>query len=330
MSSGSDGPHDPDLSVVVVAPNRYENIRKTIRHLRGQTVRERLEIIMVMPSADGLGVDADAFEDFLRVRVVEAGTIGSIAGAVATGIRQASAPVVALVEDHAYPDAGWAEALIGAHRQPWAAVGPAIGNANPGSMISWASLFFSYGRWVEPAASGTVDDLPGHNSSYKRTVLLDYGLELEAMLTREGSLHRDLQAKGYRLCLERAAKIYHLNVSLPSSYVLLRFHAARMYASTRVRSEAWSPLRRLVYIGGGPIIPLVYLCRMLREIRRSGHWAQLLPRILPVLILGSVVSAAGEMVGYAFGSGDARQQLSHFDFHRLRHVTAQDRQAEDA
>lgn len=322
-------PQGPELSVVVVAPDRYDTIRKTLRHLRAQTVSTQLEIIMIMPSAEGLDLDA-ASRDFFQVRVVDVGKIGSSARAAATGIRQASAPVVALLEDHCYPDPGWAEALIEAHRQPWAAVGPAMANANPGSMISWADLFFDYGRWVEPAAPGPVDDLPGRNSSYKRAILLDYGSELEVMLEREGGLHRDLQAKGHRLYLEPAAKAYHMNVSLPSSYIRQRFHAGRMYAATRAQHKRWSPVRRLLYIGGTPVIPFVYLRRILREIRRSGYWGRLLPQILPALIVGLVVSAAGALVGYAFGIGDAEQHLSHFESYRLRHVTVHDRQAASA
>ena len=40
----------PEMSVVVVTPDRYETIRKTIRHLKAQTVREKLEIVFVAPS----------------------------------------------------------------------------------------------------------------------------------------------------------------------------------------------------------------------------------------------------------------------------------------
>jgi hypothetical protein len=38
--------------------------------------------------------------------------------------------VVAFAEDHCYPDQHRAEALIAAHRGPWAADGPAMRNAN--------------------------------------------------------------------------------------------------------------------------------------------------------------------------------------------------------
>ena len=48
-----------------------------------------------------------------------------------------------------------------------------------------------------------VDYLPGHNSSYKRDVLLGYGDRLESMMESETVLHWDLRAKGHRLYLSR-------------------------------------------------------------------------------------------------------------------------------
>src|SRR5512139_3991961 len=167
------------MSVVLVTPRRYDAIRKTMEHLAAQTVLDQLEIVIVAPSAATLDLDAADLTAFGRIRVVEVGEITSTGRAVAAGVREASAPVVTYAEEHAYPAADWAEALIKAHRQPWAAVGVAIANANPGNMISWASLFTDFGPWVEPAEAGEISQLPWHHTSYKRAVLLEYGPKLE-------------------------------------------------------------------------------------------------------------------------------------------------------
>jgi len=47
-------------------------------------------------------------------------------------------------------------------------------------------------------------------------------------------------------------------------------------------------------------------------------------------MLGLVVSTLGELLGYASGAGDAKQKLqklSTFEFHRIRHLANQARQA---
>jgi hypothetical protein len=221
--------------------------------------------------------------------------------------------VVAFLEDHSYPAPGWAEALLEAHRRPWAAVGPVIVNANPDSAVSWADMFLRGGR-VEPTEAMVSSDLPGRNSSYKRTLLLKYGPELEAMLELETLLHWDLRAQGYQLYVEPAAKTYRQNFTKLSPFLQGQFYVGRLFAASRARR--WLPLRRLLYAVGAPLIPLVRFWRLLPELYSSGRWHHLLPRILPTLIIGLIVSAAGEMMGYAFGAGCASQRLCLLEFHR--------------
>lgn len=313
-----------EMSVVIVTPDCYETIRKTIGHIRTQNVADRLEMVIAAPSAAALALDEAELRDFVQVRVVELGAIRSIAWANAAGVRHARAPVVVLAEDHCYPEPGWAKALIDAHRQPWAAVGPVVRNANPDSSISWVDLLLGYAPWLDPAPRGVIDHLPGHNSSYKQAILLDYGPDLEAMLEAESVLHWDLRAKGHQLYLEPAAKVSHLNFGRLCSWIPAQFHSGRVFAAGRGRS--WSPLRRLLYAGGAPFIPLVRFWRILRRARQAGPRSLPL-KVLPALILGLVVSALGELLGYASGAGDAKLKLSTFEFHRVRHLANQPRQA---
>src|SRR5438132_812096 len=126
----------PAMSVVLVTPNRFQSLRKTIQHLQAQTVHDRLEIIIVAPSLKKLDLDPSELDGFFRYDVAEAEVSESIAAAKAVGIRKATAPVVVFGEDHNYPERSWAEALIDAHRQPWAGVGPGLWrNTRPGGKV---------------------------------------------------------------------------------------------------------------------------------------------------------------------------------------------------
>ncbi len=230
------------------------------------------------------------------------------------------APVVAYVEEHVYPEQGWAEALIKAHRKPWAAVVAVISNADPGSMISWASLFTDFGPWVEQPIAIKAPGLAPHQTSYKRSVLLEYGTELGAMLEVETILHWNLISKGYRLYLEPAAKVKHLNPSLLSSYLGAEFHGGRLFGAARARYGRWSLWRRLLYFGGIPLIPIIPLRRILNEIRRTTLKSSLLPSILPSLIMGLISHSLGEITGYAFGVGNAPQRRLTIELERSRHI----------
>ena len=310
---------EPALSVILATPDCYETIRKTIKHLRRQTVRHLLEIIIVAPSASLLHPDESDLEGFFRVRIVEAGLMTSIGSANAKGIRQATSPIVALAEDHAFPAPGWAEALIAAHRGPWAAVGPTIRNPNnPRNVIAWADVLIGFGEYLAPRESGVVERLPGNNSSYKRALLLNYGPQLETMMETETLLQKDLQQKGHQLYLESGAQVSHLNFERIFSFIAIKYLSGRVFGAAR--AQGWSLLYRLLYACATPLIPLV------RYRRYKSHWDSLrkhqkLPwGTIPMAWCGLLISATGEMIGCCFGAGQAVVKREKLEFHRLPHV----------
>ena len=290
----------PNLSVVIATPDHYRTIRKTIGFLRRQTVCRQLELVIVAPDEATLGVVTEELAEFGSWRVVEIGPGVTIGRANAAGIRAASAPVVALAEDHSFPDPDWAAALIAAHRQPHVAVGPVARNANPDSVVSQADFCMGYGRWAEPQSAGVQDFLPGHNSSYKRDLLLAYGDRLEAMMEAETVLHWDLRAQGHTLWLEPAARTAHVNFRRWDAWLGAQFHAGRVFAAVRARNWPW--WRRVVFVGGSPLIPLVWLWRL---------W-----QISPALVIGLAVDGLGQLAGYAMGVGGSARKMARYEFHR--------------
>lgn len=313
----------PDLSVILVTPDCYETIRKTIRSLREQTVRERLEIVIVAPAERTLGLVEKELEGIHSVRVIEFGEIKTLAAPRVVGIRAASSPLVVLGEDHAFPEPNWAEALIEAHRHPWAAVGPAFLNGNPG-LMSWMSLIMDYGRWLEPVASGVTDDVPGHGSSWKRALLLEYGPALERMMQAPTILHWDLHAKGHQLYLEGKAKVRHVNITRLTSFILDHFYGAQMFAAARAQNWPW--FQRLFYVAGMPLLMLRTFRDWLGHIRRTGLEPELLPRAWPLLLLSLAVWSLGEMIGYGWGMGKAEQRTFDYDVRREAHLGRRDRE----
>src|SRR6267142_6397126 len=110
-SVSMDRPTAPAMSVVLITPDNYGAIRKTIGHLRAQTVKNWLELVIVAPQSDNLNLNKSDLQDFCQFRVVEVGRITATGKALAEGFRRASAPIVTYAEEHSYPEPGWAEAL---------------------------------------------------------------------------------------------------------------------------------------------------------------------------------------------------------------------------
>jgi hypothetical protein len=313
----------PSMSVVVITPDRYETISKTIRHLRAQKVCGRLEIILAAPSVTELDLDDSAMEGFFSYKIVEVGKMNSTARARAAGVRASSAPIVAFAEDHAYPAPGWAEALITRHRQDWTAVAPVITNANPRSITSWANLLIEYAEWLDPAEGGEREHLPGHNGSYKREILLEYAERLEAMLDAESVLHWDLRSRGHRLYLEPKARTFHQNFTTKLPSLKLRFNGGRLFASSRARD--WPTSRKAMFAFASPLIPVVRCLRITRELFRPGRPLYLLPKLMPALMIGLLFDGAGEMAGYASGPGESMAKLSDMEFHRERYMVEREK-----
>ena len=313
----------PEVSVLLPTDS-FETVEKILSCLRAQPRADRLEIVLVAPSSSGLE-DGDArVHGFASVRVVEAADIAELPRARARALRAASAPLVLFSETHAYPNPEYLDRLVEAHAGPWPVVGPSIGNANPGRLMSWASLLMDYGQWVYQDERGVTSDVPGHNSLYKRSALLELG-DLDELMRADTIMHAEFRARGQELFLEPAARVDHLNVSRLRWALIERFESGRTFAGMRTRGWAWP--RRVAYALGSPLIPVVRFRRIRLHLRRCRD-APSMVRLAPVLGLALAVSAFGEFVGYLLGRGKTHN-IYDMELHKVRYVGRRERAVED-
>lgn len=280
---------------IVLATDTYETIRPVLAALRRQASAREIEPIVVLLGGDATAVRLEDLSAFPRAKVVP--SVNHLAEARAAGVRAASAPIVFIGETHTYPEPGWAEALLAAFNGPWAAVVPAIGNANPARAASSAAYLFDYGMWGPNRRSGEIGDPLIYNTAYRREVLLSLGDGLPAALDpSEESLWPLLTARGHRAAFASDARILHLNIGTFRTLIREKFCVGVVLGTHR--SARWSPLRRLLYFIASPLIPIVLFGRVLRGAR---HWpSDTLPRstILGVMI-AAVAKTAGEIIAYA-------------------------------
>ena len=156
----------PELSVVL-ATDTYATIRPVVDRFRRQTIRDRIELILIAPSADKVSGVMAHRDEFAAIQIVE-DPVADLAPARAAGIRAASAPYVFVGETHSYPHPEFAEALVRRLSESWTAVAPAFGNANPNGPRSWAGFLSDYGRWVDGTEAGEVTEFPIYNVGVRR------------------------------------------------------------------------------------------------------------------------------------------------------------------
>jgi hypothetical protein len=304
------------MSVVVVT-DHYRTIRRLIKCLREQTVRDRLEIVIVAPAGVDLDLDPEALDGFAGVRVVEIARINPMSSGRAAGVRAATAPIVFIGETHSFPHPGFAEALIAAHSEPWDAVVPGLSNANPESALSWASFLMDYGQWLDALPAGQIPGGPTWNVAYKKAVLLDLGDRLDGALSHGDELAVELHARGHRAYFEPSAKLDHANISQPFWWLQQRYLCGLLVASSR--KARWPRSKRLMYICASPLIPFVVLSRLIRPLKSLARSGTLPLATAPLLVAGAITRTAGEVVGYARGSGaHAQDRMDEYELHKLR------------
>ena len=156
--------------------------------------------------------------------------------------------------------------------------------------------------------------LPGHNSSYKRDVLLQYGQELDSLMEAETVLFWDLRRRGYTLFFETAARVRHTNFSRMVPYLYVQWHLGRSFGGKR--AEPWSFARRAAYALASPAIPFIRLSHVVRSAIGNRVPLRQLVLISPALVAGLVVDFVAQATGATFGAGRSTVLLTRFEFHR--------------
>lgn len=309
---------------VVLATDGYETIRRVVDRLRVQTVSEELELVLVAPSRQALGQAPGEIEGFAAVQVVEVGLPLSLGEGRAAGVRAASAPLVFVGETHTYPHPRLAERLIEAHEGPWAMVVPGFGNGNPEGILSWAEFLCDYGSWAVGLPAGEITFVPPYNASFRRSVLIGFGSRLGRALSHGDEMLRGLRTGGHRAYFQPAARIDHVNVTLPAASLDQRYVGGLLVASQRRRRWSWR--RSLVYSLGAPVLPVLYLSRVRAGVRAARREAQVPFGALPAMLVCTLVQAAGEMIGYAIGSSPAAERrMTEYELHREAYAVSSPR-----
>jgi hypothetical protein len=313
----------PSISVILSAMRSFSVLESTIARLCVQTICDQMELILVGPPQAEPKWTAELQRRFQAVQIVAVEPFVSIGQSNALGVEHARAEVVVFGEDHCFPEPGWAEALVSAHEGPWAAVGPQVSNANPHSAVSRADFLIGYSPWASPSESGEVEILTGHNSSYKKAVLLEYGDALADLLQAETVLHYDLARRGKKLYLEGRARTAHVNFSRLSSWSTIQGMQGRVFAAERRKN--WGFGKRLLFAAASPLIPAVRLARISRQYFSAPRSTLAYVATLPHLTFGLALDGIGQCVGYALGAGNTVDDIATLELQRIDHITDLDR-----
>ena len=318
---------EPTLSVVVVTRDTVATVRRLIEHLSRQTVRAEIEVVLVGPNTDALRGADDILAGFPFARTLVYDGVFTRGRGTELGVRHARGRFIALTEDHSYTDPDWAEQALAAARDPWAAVGASVRNANPDTVWSRVNHDLSYGRWSARVPAGEIDDIPGFNSVFRREALLALGADLEPLLDRITALHQAVRERGGRFAFSPSAVLTHWSPSAQLPSIRAWFSIGRCFGDHRARHERWSVPRRVTYAVAAPLVVLMRLRSHWRAMRVAGNGERETAGYYFVLALLLSAIGFGESYGYVAGEGRAIDYLNDFEFRRDRFLVPSDRQA---
>lgn len=310
-------PQNPVLSAILPTWDTMGAVAITLAHLQRQSIAAHMEVVIVCPDVELLGLQEKDLAPFMAWRVVETGPFESRSQAFAAGVLAARGEFTVFCEDHCFPAAGWAEALVKRHREgDYAAVGPTFENANRENAISDSDLLMAYGNFLQGLPGGEKFCLPGHNSCYQREMLLKEGDGLPKALESEYLLHGRYAREGNKLYLEPEARVYHMNFATWSSVTKASYLAAKVLGSQR--AIAWPAAMRILFFFAWPAVPFLRLRRIWPLARQAGWASGRLTAVLPSLFVSLIASAFGEWIGNLFGRRCRTSAVVQYEFHRDR------------
>jgi len=314
----------PRLTAMLLMPRGFDELTGALTHLRAQTIRSQIQVVLVARRGREREVDPRKFDGFAALDVVAVDAMPTVASAYAAGMRHATAEVVALVEDHVFVDPDWAARVCEAFSEGRAAaVAPLMLNANPATATSWMNFLVCFTEAATTVEAGDVEYGPGHNTAYRRSVLEQYEGELQRLLQTERNFHYRLRADGHVLRAEPRARLRHTNISIPYEALRQGFLGGVMFA--RYRAAKMPMVERVARTVLAPLVPLVRLFRLVRA-----HWRMPAGDGAPIsgwllVPAGLLAHAVGEAVGYWPIVRNVESKYEFFELHRIACVRPEER-----
>jgi hypothetical protein len=297
--------NEPHISVVIASKVGGPFLDQCLESIKSEALGLDADVIVV--TSGPRRADERLARQFPWVRIVHAPGVTKVPALRRHGVEEARGKVVAIIEEHCSAGADWLRHAISSLTDGrYGAAGGAISHYDYERLRDWVVYFCEYNGSLPPVAYGETQLLNDANIVYDRRLLLEHRHLLD-----EGywpmTLHPVLSQKNVKLLSAPDMVVYHRGPFDFGYYLHQRFLFSRAFAGVRAQHQPLA--RRLAYLVGAPLIPVMLLGRIagnvFRKRCRVGKFLMTLPLIVPAL----VVLVAGEWVGCLLGPGDALSRV---------------------
>lgn len=282
-----------ELSIVVAVEHAQENLPEILDRIV-EPASAGTEVIVASAAANG--PNPDILERYPNVRFVHASGGSRIPHMWAAGIRAASGSFVALTTAHCIPETDWVERLENLDMPPSiAGIGGIFRNSATATGMDWAIFLLRYWQYATSERRGDAVEIAADNAVYRREELLTYD-ELLDQGFWEPEFHKRFRERGLHLVLDPDLKVIHRN-----RYTFGQFAAQRIEHGTefgRARAAGQTAAGNLAFFLLSPLLPLVFLRKIVFGAVRHAEYRPWTLRALPSLVGFLACWGYGESKGY--------------------------------
>lgn len=294
----------PKLSVIVASCVGSPFIDRCLESLEKQIKNKEIECVVI--DRAGEEVAGRIEREFPWTKVFRRPAGESVPDLRRYGIEQASADYAAIIEEHCVAREDWIDTILNIIKEPVAAVGGVVEDANYERLMDWAVYFTEYNSYMPPASRGAAADVCAANCVYRRDLLIKH-LPPKGSGYWEAGLNHKLREAGEEFVSEPDLVVYHTGPFGLFYYLHQRFLFSRAFAGTR--REDLSAAFRAAYLLLAPLlIPLLWArtaARVFSKKQHIGKFLQVTPHMIPI----TAIYVAGEAVGFLAGRGDALSKI---------------------
>lgn len=306
-------PQEVTLTVVVaLIDGRVEALARCLEALHRQTGAPSMEIIV--PYDDPCAAVVELGRSYPDVRFIHAKHLDTAAARRGgsrehhdtlrtIGLREARSRYVALTEDHAVQEEGWARGLVDAldAHAGVAAIGGAV-ECGGDRLLQLAVYYCDFGRYQNPLPEGPAAFVSDSNVVYRREALESVG-DVWADDYHETAVHWALVERGHEIWLTPRVQVWQTRTGLTFREAMReRVVWGRSFAGTRVRGAAVG--KRLLLAALSPLLPFLMTARLARGVVQRGRGVGRFAAALPLVFALQCAWAFGELLGYATGRPD--------------------------
>lgn len=283
---------NPIASIVVVTLGGTADLAVALPGILNQTIAGEIELVIVAKRGCVSDSDLRSISGLHSVILVEANCIGNRSRDAVLGIAVATAPFLALHENHTRSEPETYDRLVQAFDDKTGATCPVIYAANAEMLWGRAMYSVAHGHAAPPVPVVPQKYLVLHSAMYRREFLLKAGSKFR----QEEELQSELFNEGLHLKFVPGTVVWHINEARPLKVLSDTFRLGRSFGFSR--KSKMSLTQRLLRAGAFPMLAAISATRIMKTAKRSQESSANYLTSWPIYALTGAVYGIGEAIGY--------------------------------